>query len=176
MRTNEYPTLIKVTLMTAICIVSLVYFLGVFSWNKNVSKVPPVGIGKYAVFDEEMDNTMLINSIASNEQYIYFAYSNLGVVAVYDWNGEYCCSYAFFTGTNGSLGIRCYEGVLYVLDHAGYEFVFSGTDNIAMYDPENRLHLIGWFFSPDELAIALNNQNVYDLSGKYIMPLPGRIR
>lgn len=176
MRTNQYPTLIKAILMTGICIVSLVYFRGSISWNKNVSKIPPVGVGKYAVFYEEMDKTMLIKSIASNEQYIYFAYSNPGVVAVYDWNGKHCCSYAFYKGTNGSLGIRCDEGMLYVHDYAGYEFVFSGIDNIAVYDPENRLHLAGWFFTPDGCEVVVDNHNVYDLCGNYIMSLPGRIR
>lgn len=173
---KDNQILFRSILVTAICIIGVIHIYSVSDWHNNIVNVPPVGKGEVAVFHAEMSESMRISDIASTEQYIYFAYSTLGVVAVYDWNGQYQCSYAFFTGTNGTLGIGCEDEMLYVHDYAGYEFVFSGTDNVAVYDSENRLHRIGWFDKTDNSVVVVDNQSVYDLSGNFIMSLPGYIK
>lgn len=167
---------LKPILLVVFFVVAVIYIYSIADWHNNFANVPPVGRGKVAVFYAEMSESMRISDIASTEHYIYIAYSTPGVVAMYDWNGQYHCSYAFFTGTNGTLGIGCEDEMLYVHDYAGYEFVFSGTDHVAVYDSKNRLHRIGWFDSADNTTVVVDNRSVYSLDGKYIMPLPGRIQ
>lgn len=168
----QYKTLLKI----AFCIAAVSLIYKMIAWDKNVVKIPYVGKGSCAVFYEEMDSTMVITEIDSTDQYIYIEYSPPGIVAVYDWDGNYHCSYAFYTGTNGTVDMRCDGGMLYVSDHANYEFVFSGTENIAAYDSENTTHSAGWYMYYEEISLVVKGQGLYNLNGELIMHLPGRMK
>lgn len=116
-----------------------------------------------------------ISSIDVTEDCIYIAYSTHGVVAAYDWDGVYKYSIAFFSDANGTLGMRCEDGLLYVCDYAGYELVFSGAEQIAVSDPSQRSHVIAWFHESKELPLIIQDGKIYSDTGSFIMPLPGKI-
>jgi hypothetical protein len=139
----------------------------------NDSKIPGVTKGQVVLFSEEMSNSCHIKQIDVTDQYIYYAYGSEGVVAIYDWNGAYQGSLAFFSDTNGGLNIRCEDGLLYVVDFANYEYVIRGRDVIKTLEPDDGTHKYGWFIQGRVLPVTIEDGNVYDESGRYIMPLPG---
>lgn len=168
----RYEMLLKI----AMFIVGVVAIFKIIVWNNNVSHIPPVSKGNCVVFYEEMDRFMGITEIDSTEQFIFFEYSSPGVVAVYDWAGNYHCSFAFYTDTNGTVDMRCDSNILYVHDNANYEFVFSGTENIGVFDSESRPHRIGWFTQPNTMTLVVKGRGLYDSNGEFIMNLPGHIQ
>lgn len=127
------------------------------------------------VFYEEMSPKMRISNIDATDDFIYFAYSTYGIVAVYDWNGLYQYSLAFFSHTNGSLGMRLDNGLLYVHDNEGYEFIFSGNELIQKLPPAERIHTIGWFHSKANIPVYAASGQLYSQSGEFIMALPGKL-
>jgi hypothetical protein len=143
-------------------------------WYANVNKIPSGMKGHAVVFNEEMDSGMRISFVDTTDEHIYFAYSTIGVVAIYSKSGTYLCSYSFFSNTNGGLQMRCHEGILYVNDHANYEFVFNGTELNEVRQPSETEYTYGWYIENRTLDIVVDNGRIYDVFGNYIMEVPGR--
>lgn len=169
---NKYVRMLLV-LIALIVAAKLIYSL--MESYENDKKIPYAGRGCAFKFSAEMSKATPIKDIDSTDEYIYFAYARKGVVAVYNWNGEYQYSLVFFSDTNGSLQIRCENGLLYVCDYAGYEFVFAGDELIAVYEQNHKLHVRGWFSEATTWPVIVKNNMVYDKNGNYIMELPGKL-
>lgn len=175
MATKNVQKVIRCILVAALIVVAIRYAYLSFQWYENDQKIPAVSQGDVVTFSAEMSKSTRILDVDASEQYIYFAYSSNGVVAVYDWNGVYQYSLAFFSDTNGGLGMRCEDGLLYVSDYAHYEFVFSGDTMIEVLQPSQERHSMWWFNEEKELPIVIRDQKVYDKSGAFLMDLPGRL-
>jgi hypothetical protein len=175
MSPNTVQKVVRCVLVAALIVVAIRYAYLSFHWHENNKKIPAVSQGNVVTFSAEMSKFTRIVDVDASEQYIYFAYSGNGVVAVYDWNGVYQYSFAFFSDTNGGLGMRCEDGLLYVSDYANYEFVFSGDTMLKVLLPSQERHSMAWFDDEKEIPIAIRDQKVYDKSGNFIMDLPGRL-
>lgn len=165
---------IKRSLVILFVIVIGLHIAHGLAFNESATRIPGVSQGRSRTFTGEMGLESRISAIDTTEEYIYIAYSTHGVVAVYDWDGVYQYSIAFFSDTNGTLGMRCEDGLLYVCDYAGYEFVFSGEERMAVYAPAQRNHTIAWFHEAKELPLMIQDGNIYTDAGGFIMELPGK--
>ena len=163
-------------------IVIAIIFLGMemvyihYEWSENAKIVPPVSRGDVVTFSAEMRDSAQISEIDASKQYIYIAYSEHGVVAVYDMCGEYQYSLAFFQNTNGGMLMRCEDGLLYVSDYANYEFVFLSNELIQVLSPLEEGHSMAWFNEAKDVPIVVKNDRIYDKHGNFIMELPGRLQ
>ena len=175
MNTKHGQKVMRYLLVAALIVVAIRYAYISYNWHQNDKKVPSVSQGHVVTFSEEMSDSTRIFDIAGSEQYIYIAYSRNGVVAVYDWDGTYQYSLAFFCNTNGGLRMRCKDGLLYVSDHARYEFVFSEDTLIKVLSPSEERHAAAWFDEENDISIVIQNNKIYDKTGNFIMDLPGRL-
>ena len=175
MSPNTAQKVLRCILFIALIGIAIRYAYSSFRWHENNIKIPAVSPGDVVIFSAEMSKTTRILDVDASKQHIYFAYSRNGVVAVYDWNGVYQYSFAFFSDTNGGMGMRCEDGLLYVSDYAHYEFVFSGNTMIEVLLPSQERHSMAWFNEEKNISIVILNQKVYDTLGNYIMDLPGRL-
>ena len=141
--------------------------------NNTEAPIPPALPGDFVVFEGEMGKASLISQIDTTEEYIYIAYSNPGIVAVYNWEGEYQYSLAFYSDTNGALRMRCEDGLVYVCDYASYEIVLSGTEQHALFAPSEKPHRVRWFHEQKEIPLVFKMGNLFDIDGNFIMTLPG---
>lgn len=169
------PKVVRWILVAAIIVVAMQVAYSGFQWHQNDQKIPAVSQGKVVTFSAEMSNSARIVNVDASEEYIYFAYSGNGVVAVYDWNGAYQYSLAFFSDTNGGLGMRCEDNLLYVSDYANYELVLSDNTVIEVLAPSQERHAMWWFNEEKEIPVVIRDQKVYDKSGNFLMDLPGRL-
>ena len=146
-----------------------------YQWNQNADKVPAVVPGKYVVFYEELSSTMQIKKIDATEQYIYYMYPGLCVVAVYDWTGTYQYSLAFYRANYGVLDMCCEDGLLYILDREGYEYVFSGDELLNKFEPTDtaKTHSIALFGQEPDCGLTREKNILYSTSGEKIMEIPG---
>ena len=145
-----------------------------FQIRNDTNKVPVVADGHAVVFLGELTSNARVTEIETTEQYIYIAYANFGVVAVYDWDGTYQCSLAFNTDTNGVMMIRCYNEQLYVIDHGNNVLVFEGCELVKTYRYGSHDYTIGWFRIGDDPKVVIESGAIYDMEGNYVMDLPGR--
>lgn len=175
MTVNTVQKVFRCILVAALIVVAIRYAYLSFHWYENNKKIPAVSQGNVVTFSAEMSKFTRIFDVDTTEQHIYFAYSGNGVVAAYDWNGVYQYSFAFFSETNGGLGMRCEDGLLYVSDYAHYEFVLSGDTIIEALLPSQERHSMAWFNEEKDISIEIYNQKVYDKLGNFIMDLPGRL-
>ena len=166
---------IKIVLIMLFAITMGLHIADMTEFNEIAAKIPRVSQGQSCVFTGEMGRGARISAIDATEECIYFAYSTHGVVAVYGWDGVYKYSIAFFSDSNGTLGMRCENGLLYVCDYAGHELVFSGEEQIAVSNPSQRSHLIAWFHETKELPLVIQGGKIYTNTGSLIMQLPGKI-
>lgn len=177
MKFNKSPRAFTIALVmvATVAIVNLVK--SNYEWHQNEDKIPAVSRGTYRVFSAELSDTMQINEVDATEQYIYILYSGLGVVAVYDWTGEYQYSMSFFTNTNGVMQMRCVDGLLYISDRENYEYVFSKDDLVCQYEPSDKTHIHteGWFNKTATQRFVVEDNSLYTQSGDYVMDLPGRL-
>ena len=146
-----------------------------YEWSENAKIVPHVSRGDVVTFSAEMRDSAQISEIDASEQYIYIAYSDHGVVAIYDMCGEYQYSLAFFQNTNGGMLMRCEDGRLYVSDYANYEFVFLENSLVQVLLPSEETHSMAWFNEAKDVPIVVKNDRIYDKFGNFIMEIPGRM-
>ena len=148
-----------------------------YEWHQNEAKIPAAIRGKYVVFSNELDYSATIDKIDATEEHIYVLYDGFGVVAVYDWSGEYQYSMVFFTDTNGVMGMRCDNGLLCISDNETYEYVFSGDELVQKYEPTDKTykHSAAWFKEAAEPRYVLKENALYTQSGERVMVLPGQL-
>jgi hypothetical protein len=146
-----------------------------YQWQQNEDKVPAVVSGKYVVFYEELSSTMRIKKIDATEQYIYYMYPGLCVVAVYDWTGTYQYSLAFYRAHYGVLDMCCDDGLLYIRDRENYEYVFSGNELLCKYEPTDitNTHSTALFSQEPDCGLTREKNILYSTSGEKIMEIPG---
>lgn len=166
---------IKIILTVVATISAVMLFKHSYEWNMNDAKIPAVSRGNYVVFYEELNNTARIEKIDATESRIYFLYSGLDVVAVYDWTGAYLYSLAFYRANNGAMQMRCDNELLYISDRETYEFVFAEDDLLHRYEPTDTLHVhsMGWFNQGNEPLFVVESNILYSSAGNEIMRLPG---
>ena len=162
-------------LVFLIALVAILHFSNQIEWHESTKDIPRVSQGQATLFDGEMGKGMLITSIDATKEYIYVAYASPGVVAVYDWEGTYQYSIAFYSDTNGTLRMRCKDGLLFVHDYAGFELVFSGREQLSVLPPSEVSHAVVWFTSERDIPLVIRNGMLYEDSGRFIMHLPGRL-
>lgn len=156
-------------------LVAIRLFFHITEWHENTKGIPRPSQGQAILFEGEMGKGMLITSIDATKENIYVAYASPGVVAVYDWDGKYQYSIAFYNGPNGTLGMRCENGLLFVHDYAGFELIFSGRELLSVMTPSEATHAVIWFTTGNDVPITIRDGMLYDDFGKFIMYLPGRL-
>ena len=163
----------KVRLVLWGCVFLLVYQICInhINWEANRKKVPAVSPGMARVFYEEIGIPEDINDIDATEDAIYLSYGTLGVVAVYNWKGEYQYSIAVYATGNGGLKIRCMNNLLYVHDYARYELVFDGSKLTRVLAPNDKEHVMGWF-AESTSSVYIKNDKIFSNNGEYIMDVP----
>ena len=162
-------------LVILLAVAAAIYVRDSIDFNRSAAKIPYAAPGSFQVFHSEMGQASRISQIDTSEEYIYIAYSTHGVVAVYNWSGEYQYSIAFYSDTNGTLGMRFEDGLLYVSDYPANEIVLSGVELYASYTQPDTPHLAGWFREQKELPLVIKNGKIYDLNNNFIMSLPGHM-
>ena len=163
----------KVRLVLWGCVFLLAYQVTIhnINWEVNFKKVPAVSPGTARVFYEEIGVPGDINDIDATEDFIYLSYGTLGVVAVYNWQGEHQYSIAVFATGKGGLKIRCMDNLLYVHDYAKYEMVFEGSKLLNVLSPNEKNHVMGWF-AESTSPVYIKNGKIFSNNGEYIMEVP----
>lgn len=162
-------------LVILLAVAAAIYVRDSIDLNHSAAKIPGVVPAGFQVFYGEMGKASLISQIDVSEEHIYIAYSRQGVIAVYNWNGEYQYSIAFYSDTNGALGMRFEDGLLHVSDYAANEIILSGIELYASHAQPDTPHLVGWFREKKELPLVIKNGKIYDLNNNFIMSLPGHM-
>lgn len=162
---------ITIFLIIALVIVFAFHIHHVYRYTQNQKAIPSVDRGCMAVFHQEMNDSVEVTKIDATEHNIYIAYGNVGVIAVYDRNGMYQYSLAFFNDTNGGLSMRCDHGLLYVSDFAGYELVMDEQELVSTFSPSELMHELYWF-DQSEPTVYCTDGKIFDNNGVFIMDLP----
>ena len=163
-----------VPILKVLCIVvAVIHFFELYMSYAHSKDIPAAVCGDVTVFHAEISAGEKIEKIDATQDYIFFCYHTDPAIAAYDWDGTYQFSLAFHKTANGAMEMRCEDGLLYVKDYSGYEFVLDGTEIVQLYSPKDSVHSIAWFREPSDFVYSINKK-VYTIGGQYVMDLPGK--
>lgn len=154
-------------------LVFIIFIIQLYIINCDTQKVPAVVQGDVGVFDEEFSKYAQISKVECDKNYIYILYSNMNAIAVYDMDGKYQQSFAFYDIPHAILQMRYDNGFLYVAEGRQL-YIFENCRLLRSYEQTGTLYKpTEWYLESSDNSITISDGNVYNVCGDYIMALPG---